>query len=70
MGASSIKGRTIGGHGGLGVAAWTGVSLGILKRDDGDEDLTPRVLAMVVSEKAVGGARDLAQVEGLDGELL
>ena len=28
------------------MAAWTLLSLGILKRDDGDEDLAPRVLAM------------------------
>ena len=64
MGASSTGGETTGGRGGSGVVAWTGVSLGILRRDDGDEDLAPRVLAMAVSEKAAGGARGLAQVEG------
>ena len=47
MGTSSTGGGTTGGHGGSGVAAWTRLSLGILRRDDGDEDLAPRVLAMV-----------------------
>ena len=70
MGASSIGGGTIGGCGGSGVAAWTRLSLGTLRQDDGDEDLAPRVFAMAVSEKAAGGARGLAQVEGSDGELL
>ena len=70
MGASSTGGGTIGGCGGSGMAAWTRLSLGILKRVDGDEDLAPRVLAMALSEKAVGGACGLAQAEGADEELL
>ena len=49
---------------------WTGVSLRILRRLDGDEDLAPRVLAMAILEKVVGGACGLAQVEGSDGRLL
>ena len=48
MGASSIGGGTIGGCGGSGVAAWTRLSLGTLRQDDGDEDLAHRVLAMAV----------------------
>ena len=51
MGTSSTGGGTTGGHGGSGVAAWTRLSLGILRRDDGDEDLAPRVLAMAVLGK-------------------
>ena len=35
------------------------MSFGILRLVDGDEDLAPRVLAMAVSEKTVGGARGL-----------
>ena len=52
------------------MAAWTKVSLGTLRRVDGDEDLTPQVLDMAVSETVAGGACGLAQAEGLDGELL
>ena len=59
-----------GGRGDSDVVAWTRLSLGILRRDDGNEDLAPRVLAMVVSEMAAGGACGLAQAEGSDGELL
>ena len=70
MGASSTGGGTTNGRGGSGMAPWTGISLRILRRVDGDEDLAPRVLAMAVSEKATRGARGLAQVEGLDRELL
>ena len=70
MGASSTGGGTTSGRGGSGMAAWRGLSLGILKRVDGDEDLAPLVLAMAVSEKVVRGARGLAQAEGSDGELL
>ncbi|KAL6325941.1 hypothetical protein AAG906_038432 [Vitis piasezkii] len=39
------------GRGGSEVEPWTGVSLGILRLVDGDEDLAPRVLAMAVSAK-------------------
>ena len=51
MGASSIGDGTTDGRGGSGVASWTRLSLGILRRVDGDEDedLAPRVLAMAVS---------------------
>ena len=70
MGTYSIGGGTTGGCGGSGVAAWTRLSLGTLRLDDGDEHLAPRVLAMVISEKVTGGARGLAQMEGSDGELL
>ena len=70
MSESSTGGGTTSGHGGSGMAAWIGLSLRILRRVDGKEDLAPRVLAMAVSEKVTGGARDLAQVEGSDGRLL
>ena len=70
MGASSTGGGTTSGRGGSGMAAWTGLSLWILRRVDGDEDLAPWVLAMALSEKAVGGACGLAQAEGADEELL
>ena len=70
MGASSTRGGTTSGRGGSNVAAWIGLSLGILRRVDGDEDLAPWVLAMALSEKAVGGACGLAQAEGADEELL
>ena len=59
MGASSIGGGTTRGLGGSEVEPWTGVSLGILRRVDGDEDLAPRVLDMVVLEKTAGDVRDL-----------
>ena len=64
MGASSTGGGMTSGRGDSGMAAWRGLSLGILKRVDGDEDLAPQVLAMVISEKVAGGACGLAQVEG------
>ena len=71
MGASSTKGGTTRGRGGSDVEPWIGVSLRILKRVDGDEDLVPRVIAMVVSEKTTGGARGLCrrrrQTEGCSG---
>ena len=70
MGASSTGGGTTSGRGDSDMAAWTGVSLGTLRRVDGDEDLAPLVLAMAVSEKMVRGARGLAQAEGSDGRLL
>ena len=70
MGASATGGGTTSGRGGSGMAAWTGVSFWILRRVDEDEDLSPRVLAMTVLEKAVGGARGLAKMEGSDGRLL
>ena len=41
-----------------------------LRPVDRDKDLVARVLAMAVSEKVAGGARDLAQAEGSDGRLL
>ena len=59
MGASSIGGGTTRGLGGSEVEPWTGVSLGILRRVDRDEELASRVLAMVVSAKTTGGARSL-----------
>ena len=37
------------------MTPWIGVSLGTLRRLDGDEDITPRVLAMAISEKVAGG---------------
>ena len=63
MGASSTGGGTTSGRGGSGMAAWTGLSLWILRRVDGDEDLAPRVLAMAILEKVVKDARSLAQAE-------
>ena len=59
VGASLTRGGMRRGRGGSEVEPWTGVSLGILRRVDGDEDLAPLVLAMVVSVKTTGGARDL-----------
>ena len=70
MGASSTGGGITSGRGDSDMAAWTRLSLGILKRVDGDEDLAPRVLAMAILEKVAGGAHGLAQVEGPDGRLL
>ena len=54
-----IGGETRRGRGGSEVESWTGTSLGILRRVDGDKDFTPRVLAMVVSAKTAGDARGL-----------
>ena len=59
MGAFSTGGETTSGHGGLGMAPWTEVSLGILRQVDGDEDFASHVLAMVVSAKMAGDARGL-----------
>ena len=59
MGASSTKGGTTRGRGGSDVEPWTGVSLRILRRVDGDEDLAPLVLAMAVLAKTAEGARSL-----------
>ena len=56
MGVSSTGGGTTRGREGSEVEPWTGVSLGILRRVDGDEDLAPRVLAMALSEKTGGCA--------------
>ena len=56
---SLTGGGTRRGRGGSEVESWTGASLGILRRVDGDEDFAPRVLAMVVSAKTVGDARGL-----------
>ena len=70
MGASSTGGGMTGSRGGSGVAAWAGLSLGILRRVDGDKDLAPQVLTMAVSEKVAEGARGLAQAEGSNEELL
>ena len=41
------------------VESWTGGTLGILRRVDGDEDFAPRVLAMAMSAETIGDARDL-----------
>ena len=54
-----IGGETRRGRGGSEVESWTGTSLGILRRVDGDEDFAPRVLAMAVSAKTTGGVRGL-----------
>ena len=70
MGASSTGGGTTSGRGGSGMAAWIGLSLRILRRADGGEDLAPRVLAIAISEKVPGGVHGLAQAEGSDGRLL
>ena len=59
MGASSTGDGMTCGRGGSEVEPWTGVSLGILRRVDGNEDLAPRVLAIEVLEKTVGGAHGL-----------
>ena len=71
MGASSTGGETTRGRGGSDMAAWTGLSLGILRQVDGDEDLAHRVLAMAFSEKVAGGARclgsDGGQTKGCSG---
>ena len=47
------------GRGGSEVESWIGAPLGIFRRDDGDEDFAPRVLAMAVSAKMAGDARGL-----------
>ena len=70
MGASSIEDGKTSGRGGSGMAAWTRLSLGILRRVDGDEDLASRGLAMAISKKVAGGTRGLAQAEGSNGRLL
>ena len=54
--ASSIGGGTTSGCGSLGMEPWTKVSLGALKRLDGDEDLAPRIFAMAILDKVVRGA--------------
>ena len=59
MGVSLTGDGMTRGRGGSEVEPWTGVSLGILRRVDGDEDLAPQVLAMVLSEKTAGSARGL-----------
>ena len=56
-GASSIGGGTTNGCRGSGMEPWTRVSLGTLKRLEGDEDLASRVFAMAISEKVTRGAR-------------
>ena len=61
---SSTGGGTTRGRRGSDMEPWTGVSLGILKRVDGDEDLAPRVLAIVVSEKIAEGAHGLLRRRG------
>ena len=70
MGASSTGGGTTNGRGGSGMAPWTGISLRILRLVDGDDDLAPRVLAMAVSKKVVGGVRVAWLRWGSDGRLL
>ena len=70
MGAFSTGGGTTRGRRGSDMEPWIGVSLGILRRVDGDEDLASRVLAMVVLEKTTGGARGLLRRRGGRRELL
>ena len=70
MSESSTGGGTTSGHGGSGMAAWTVLSLRILRRVDGDKDLAPWVLAIAISEKVAGGVHGLAQAKGSDGRLL
>ena len=65
MGASSTGGGTTNGREGSGMAAWAGLSFGILRRVDGDEDLAPRVLAMAILEKPARGARGLGSDGGV-----
>ena len=71
MGAFLTGGGTRRGCGGSEVESWTGSSLGIFRRVDGDEDFAPRVLAMAVSAEMVGDARDLLrrrrQMRGCSG---
>ena len=65
-GASSTGGGTTSSCGGSGMEPWTGVSLGALRRLDGDKDLAPQVFAMDDSKKLVGGAHAAwAQMEVL-----
>ena len=63
MGASSTGGGTTRGCGGLDMDPWTGASLGIFRRVDGDEDLAHRVLAMAGQRNGRRCVR-LAEVEG------
>ena len=39
------------------MTPWIGVSLGTLRRLDGDEDLVPRFFSMAISKKVTEGAR-------------
>ena len=50
------------------MESWTGSSLGIFRRVDGDEDFAPRVLAMAVSAKMAGDARGLLRRRRQTGE--
>ena len=49
---------------------WTKVSLGALKRLDGDEDLAPRIFAMAILDKVVRGAHAALAQMGSDGRVL
>ena len=69
MGASSTGYGMTCGRGGSDMEPWTGVSLGILRRVDRDEDLAPRVLVIAVSEGGRRWAR-LAQAERADRGVL
>ena len=64
MGASSTGGGMTRGRSGSEVEPWTGVSFGILRRVDGDEDLAPRVLTMVESAKTAGVVHELLKRRG------
>ena len=55
-GASSTGAGTTSSCGGSGMEPWTGVSLGALRRLDGDKDLAPQVFAMAISKKVARGA--------------
>ena len=71
MGASSTECGATRGRDGSEVEPWTGVSLGILRRVDGEEDLAHQVLTMVVSVKRARDARGLLkrrrQIGGCSG---
>ena len=56
-GASSTDGGMASGCEGPIMEPCTGVSLGALRRLEGDEDLAPRVFAMAASEKVAKGVR-------------
>ena len=57
-GASSTDGGTANGCEGSVMEPCTRVSLGALRRLEGNEDLAPRVFSMAISKKVIRGVRE------------
>ena len=57
-GASSTDGGTTNGCEGSIMEPCTKVSLGALRRLEGNEDLAPRVFSVAISEKVIRGVRE------------